>query len=169
MDGDSAFGYLNRDADNPVCEDRHQQDCLVHVGIESLILGAHDVAGWRMIGTFLSAGSIHIARSLSLVAGCRVGAKWALLISLRSASRIQCRNHCCASGERNVLSGCDGIRHHGAQRNSANSKSDSSAACRNGWMLAWVRVTCGGQMCVHRLSFVCCNSTASVTILMHSC
>jgi REP element-mobilizing transposase RayT len=43
----------------------------------------------------------------------------------------------------NELSGCDGIRRHGAQTNSANTKSDSSAAYRNGWMLAWVRVTCG--------------------------
>jgi hypothetical protein len=42
-----------------------------------------------MIGTFLSADSIHIARSPSLVAGCRIGVKWALLISLRFASPIQ--------------------------------------------------------------------------------
>src|SRR5207249_11667427 len=59
----------------------------------------------------------------------------------------------------NELSGCDGIRRHGAQTNSANTKSDSSAACRNGWMLAWVRVTCGARMCAPKLSFACCNST----------
>src|SRR5206468_11816742 len=53
----------------------------------------------------------------------------------------------------NELSGCDGIRRHGAQTNSANTKSDSSAACRNGWMLAWVRVTCDAGMCAPKLSF----------------
>jgi len=51
----------------------------------------------------------------------------------------------------------------------ANTKSDSSSACRNGWTLAWVRVTCGARMCVPKLSFACCNSTGNVTTLMHLC
>jgi len=67
-------------------------------------------------GMFLSAGSILMARSLLLVAGFHIGAKWALLISLRFASPIRCRSHCCVSGAMNVLSGFDGIRRPGAQR-----------------------------------------------------